>query len=175
PDLAADHPGLAGGPAGTEATRRLLLARFSAADSTAQRYLRAASVLGTRFRPSMAAAVADLPAEDAADTVEALFRADLFRGDDAEWVRVRHALIRRAIYDDIAPRARASLQDGALRTVLIAGVPVGEAAEPPTAGGLFGDAQAMEALPGAGQAALRAGAVRAARRYLDAAVGLAGD
>src|SRR5262245_38997705 len=175
PDLAADRPGLAGGPAGAEVTRRLLLARFSAADSTAQRYVRAASVLGTRFRPSVAAAVADLSAEDAAGTVEALFRADLFRGDDAEWVRFRHALIRQAIYDDLPPPARAYLHERALRALLIAGVPVGEAAEHAIAADLFGDAQAIEALTGAGRAALHDGAVRAARRYLDAAAGLAGD
>jgi DNA-binding CsgD family transcriptional regulator len=174
PNLVAGHPDLASGPAGAEATR-LLLARFSASDSTAQRYVRAASVLGTRFRPSVAAAMADLPAEHAAGTVEALFRADLFRGDDAEWVRFRHALIRQAIYDDIVPPARAYLHERAFRTLLIAGVPIGEAAEHAIAAGLSGDAQAIEALTGAGRAALRAGAVQAARRYLDAAVGLAGD
>src|SRR5215813_1411863 len=40
---------------GVETGRRLLLARFSAADAAAQRYMRAASVLGTRFRPTVAA------------------------------------------------------------------------------------------------------------------------
>jgi DNA-binding CsgD family transcriptional regulator len=158
-----------------ETTRRLLLARFSAADSTAQRYLRAASVVGTRFQPWVAAAIADLPPEQAAGTVEALFRADLFRGDDAGWVRFRHALIRQAIYDDIVPPARAYLHERALRTLLIAGAPIAEAAEHAMAAGLFGDAQAIETLTAAGRAALHAGAIQAARRYLDAAVGLAGD
>jgi len=173
PHITGSDP--AGGPAAAEATRRLLLARFSVADPAAQRYLRAACVLGTRFRPALAAAIADLPADQAAATVEALFRADLFRGDDAGWVRFRHGMIRQAIYDDLAPPARAYLHERALRTLLIAGAPIGEAAEHAIAAGLFGDAQAIETLTGAGRAALRAGAVQAARRYLDAAAGLAGD
>jgi len=178
--LALPGPGIVGpGPAadsaGAEGTRRLLLARFLAADRTAQRYVRAASVLGTRFRATIAAAIADLSAEQAAETIEALHRADLFRGDDAGWARFRHALIRQAVYDDIAPATRAYLHERALRALLAAGVPLGEAAEHAIAAGLFGDAQAIETLTGAGRLALRAGAVQAARRYLDAAAGLAGD
>jgi len=104
-----------------EATRRLLLARFSAAEPVARRYVRAASVLGTRFRPLVAAAIADLPAGQAPGAVEALFRADLLRSDDAGWARFRHGLIRQAIYDDLVPPARAYLHERALRTLLIAG------------------------------------------------------
>jgi DNA-binding CsgD family transcriptional regulator len=175
PDPCRGEHGAAPGPSGAEETRRLLLARFSAADPTARRYVRAASVLGTRFRTTVAAAIADLSAEQAADTVEALHRGDLFRGDDAGWARFRHALIRQAVYDDIAPAARAYLHERALRALLTSGVPLGEAAEHAIAAGLFGDAQAVETLTGAGRIALRAGAVQAARRYLDAAAGLAGD
>ena len=176
-ELALQNPGSApaGGPVPAEVTRRMLLARFSAADSVAQRYVRAASVLGTRFRPAVAAAIADLPAAQAADTLEDLFSADLLRGDDAGWVRFRHALVRQAIYDDLAPPARAYLHERALRALLAAGVAIGEAAEHAIAAGLPGDAQAIDALTSAGRAALHAGAVQAARRYLDAAVGLAGD
>jgi len=132
-------------------------------------------VLGTRFRAAVAAAIADLPAEQAAETIEALHRADLLRGDDVRWARFRHAMIRQAIYDDIAPTTRAYLHERALRALLAAGVPLGEAAEHAIAAGLSGDAQAIETLTGAGQLALRAGAVQAARRYLDAAAGLAGN
>ena len=176
-ELALQNPGSApaGGPVPAEVTRRMLLARFSAADSVAQRYVRAASVLGTRFRPAVAAAIADLPAAQAADTLEDLFSADLLRGDDAGWIRFRHALVRQAIYDDLAPPARAYLHERALRALLVAGVAIGEVAEHALAAGLPGDAQAIDALTSAGRAALHAGAVQAARRYLDAAVGLAGD
>ena len=156
-------------------TRRLLLARFSAADLIAQRYVRAASVLGTRFRLQVAATMADLPAEQALQTLEALFRADLLRGDDAGWVRFRHALIRQAIYDDLPAPARTYLHERALRALLASGVPASEAAEHAIAASLFGDAQAIETLTGAGRAALHEGAVQAARRYLDAAARLAGD
>jgi DNA-binding CsgD family transcriptional regulator len=156
-------------------TRRLLLARFSSADPTAQRYMRAASVLGTRFRVAVAAPIADLPAGQVPQTVEALFRADLLRGDDAGWARFRHGLIRQAIYDDLTPPARTYLHERALRTLLTTGAPAGEAAEHAIAASLFGDAQAIETLTAAGRAALHEGAVQAARRYLDAAVRLAGD
>jgi predicted ATPase len=81
-----------------------------------------------------------------------LFRADLLRGDDAGWARFRHGLIRQAIYEDIAPPARAYLHERALRALLITGVPAGEAAEHAIAAGLFGDAQAIETLTGAGRA-----------------------
>jgi DNA-binding CsgD family transcriptional regulator len=174
PELRAAEPHAAVGP-GTEATRRLLLARFSAADPVARRYVRAASVLGTRFRPSVAAAIAGLPAGQAPGAVEALFRADLLRSDDAGWVRFRHGLIRQAIYDDLVPPARAYLHERALRTLLIAGAPASEAAGHAIAADLFGDAQAIETLTTAGRGALREGAVQAGRRYLDAAARLAGD
>lgn len=178
-NLGADRPGPADGPADgpapAEAARRMLLARFAAADTNAQRYVRAASVLGTRFRPSIAAAIADLTAAQAAGTVEELFGADLLRGDDGEWARFRHALVRQAIYDDLSPPARAYLHERAFRALLHAGVAAGEAAEHAIAARLVGDAQAIETLTAAGRTALRAGAVQAARRYLDAAVRLAGD
>jgi hypothetical protein len=104
-----------------------------------------------------------------------LFGADLLRGDDAGWARFRHALVRQAIYDDLAPPARAYLHERAFRVLLTAGVAVAEAAEHAIAAGLFGDTQAIQALACAGRTALHAGAVQAARRYLEAAVGLAGD
>jgi len=173
PELRAARPRPAGPRA--EAPRRLLLARFSAADPVAQRYVRAASVLGTRFRPPVAAAMADLPGEVASGIVEALFRADLLRGDDAGWARFRHGLIRQAIYDDLAPPARAYLHERALRALLVAGAPAGEAAGHAIAAALSGDAQAIETLTRAGRSALREGAVQAGRRYLDGAARLAGD
>jgi len=178
-ELARPGPHAAGpGPAdepSAGSTRRLLLARFSAADPTAQRYVRAASVLGTRFRLPVAATIADLQAEQARDTIEALFRADLLRSDHVGWARFRHGMIRQAIYDDLTPPARTYLHERALRTLLTTGAPISEAAEHAIAAGLSGDAQAIETLTGAGRTALHEGAVQAARRYLDAAVGLAGD
>ena len=158
-----------------EASRGILLARFAAADPIAQRYVQAASVLGTRFRLSVAATIADLPAEQAPETAQALFRADLLRGDARGWARFRHGQIRQAIYDDLAPPARAYLHERAMRTLLATGAPVGEVAEHAIAASLFGDAQAIETLTAAGRAALHQGAVQAAGRYLDAAARLAGD
>ena len=175
PDRAAGGPRPADDTARAEAARRLLLARFSAVGAIAHRYVRAASVLGTRFRLSAAAAIADLPPVQAAGTVEDLYRADLLRGDDPGWVRFRHALVGQAIYDDLAPPTRAYLHERAFRYLLAAGVAASEAAEHAIAADLVGDAQAIETLTGAGRAALHSGAAQAARRYLDAAARMAGD
>jgi DNA-binding CsgD family transcriptional regulator len=175
PDRTAGGPSPADDPAGAQAARRLLLARFSAVGAIAQRYVGAASVLGTRFRLSAAAAIADLPPAQAAGTVEDLYRADLLRGDDPGWGRFRHALVRQAIYDDLAPPTRAYLHERAFRALLAAGVAAGEAAEHAIASDLLGDAQAIETLAGAGRAALHSGAVQAACHYLEAAVRMAGD
>lgn len=174
-DPPGSGPGLAGGPAQAAAARWMLLARFSAAGPDAQRYVRAASVLGTRFRPQVAAAIAGLPAGQAVGIVEDLVGADLLRGDDAGWARFRHALVRQAVYDDLAPPVRAYLHERAFRALLAAGMAPAEAAEHAIAAGLSGDAQAIETLTRSGRAALHAGAVQAARRYLAAAVELAGD
>jgi DNA-binding CsgD family transcriptional regulator len=166
---------LAGLPGQPETIRRMLLARFANIEPIGQRYLRAASALGTRFRPAVAAAVADVPLEEAAQAVQDLFAADLLRSDDRGWVRFRHALIRQAIYEDLASPARDYFHERAFRHVLGVGADVAEAAEQAMAANLFADAQAIETLSDAGRDALRAGAVQAARRYLTAAVRLAGD
>ena len=175
PDRPAGGPSPAGDTAGAQAARRLLLARFSAAGAIAQRYVGAASVLGTRFRLSAAAAIADLPPAQAPGATEDLYRADLLRSDDPGWGRFRHALVRQAIYDDLAPPTRAYLHERAFRHLLATGAAAGEAAEHAIAADLSGDAQAIETLARAGRAALHSGAVQAARRYLDAAARLAGD
>jgi len=174
PEPITAGPRPADGLTSAEVARRLLLARFAGADPAGQRYLRAASVLGTRFRLPVAAAIADLPADQANETIEPLFRAGLFGGDDPGFARFRHALIRQAIYDDLAPPTRAYLHERALRALLTAGAPRYEAAEHAIAASLAGDAQAIEIVADAGRTALHGGAVLAARRYLDAAVGLAG-
>ena len=177
-ELAAPNPHAEAADAGAapgEPARRLLLARFSAADPATQAYVRAASVLGVQFRPAIAAALAELPAERAVGIVEDLVRADLLREDDQGGLRFRHALLRQAVYDDLPAPTRAYLHQRAFRTLLTAGVAAGEAAEHAVAADLAGDRQAIATLADAGRAALHAGAVQAAGRHLRAAVRLAGD
>lgn len=170
-------PDAAAGPGrvGAAPTRRLLLARFSAMNQAAQGYLRAASVLGVRFRPPIAAAIAEMPAGQAAGIVEELVRADLVREGEAGVLRFRHALLRQAVYDDLPAPTRAYLHQRAFRLLAAAGVAAGEAAEHAVAADLPGDRQAIATLADAGRAALHAGAVQSARRHLQAAVRLAGD
>jgi AAA ATPase domain len=104
-ELAGPDTGAARGPEVGTSSRRLLLTRFSAVDPAGQGYLRAASVLGVRFRPAIATAIAELPAGRAVGVVEDLVRADLLREDDEGGLRFRHALLRQAIYDDLPRRA----------------------------------------------------------------------
>ncbi|MGB8385906.1 MAG: AAA family ATPase, partial [Dermatophilaceae bacterium] len=158
------------GPLGSLPNRRLLLARFTVADANAQGYLRAASVLGVRFRPAIAAAMAEQPSGTAAGAAEELVRADLLRDDEEGGLRFRHALLRQAIYDDLSAPTRAYLHERAFRILCSAGVAASEAAEHAVAAQLTGDAQAIAVLSDAGRAALHAGAVHAARRHLQAAV-----
>src|SRR5262249_24317306 len=89
-EQAAGESRLSGLPGQPEQIRRMLLARCSTIDPIGQRYLRAASALGIRFRPPVAAAVADVRVEEAAQAVQDLFTADLLRSDDSGWVRFRH-------------------------------------------------------------------------------------
>jgi DNA-binding CsgD family transcriptional regulator len=174
-ELAGPQEDAGAAPTGGVPTRRLLLARFAAADQAAQGYLRAASALGVRFRPAIAAAIADLTSPLAAGVVEDLVRADLLREDDEGGLRFRHALLRQAIYDDLPAPTRAYLHERAFRMLLTAGVAPAEAAEHAVAADLPGDGQAIATLADAGRAALHAGAVHAARRHLEAAVRLAGE
>src|SRR5215467_6257864 len=139
----------------------------------AQRYLRAAAVLGRRFRPEVAAEVAGLGAADAAVAQEALATAGLGRDTGEGWAEFGHELVRQAVYE-LATPVRARLHEAAFRALAARGVNPAEAAGHAVAARLAGDAEAVDVLGRAGREALHAGAVGAARRHLQAAVDLAG-
>jgi DNA-binding CsgD family transcriptional regulator len=154
-------------------SRRLLLTRFLAADEAAQRYLSAASVLGTRFRPRLAGELAGLTPVESALALDALFRAGDLEDDGPGSARFKHDLIRQAVYEELAPPVRAQLHESASR--LLAGE---EASAPEIAEHIIAarlaDPPSVAVLAQAGREALHAGAVRQARRYLQAGVSLAG-
>src|SRR6266700_4695845 len=160
-------------PAGTSWARRLLLSHLAGQEEPAQRYLRAAAVLGRRFRPEVAAQVAGLAAADAAAAQEALAAAGLGRDAGEGWAEFSHELVRQAVYELAAP-VRAQLHEAAFRVLAARGVNPAEAAGHAVAARLAGDREALDVVARAGREALHAGALGAARRHLQAAVDLAG-
>jgi DNA-binding CsgD family transcriptional regulator len=153
--------------------RRLLLARFLAADEVAQRYLCAASVLGTRFRPLLAGELAGLAPAESALALDALFRAGQLHDDGAGSARFHHDLIRQAVYEEVAAPVRAQLHQSAVRLLTAQQASAAEIAEHIIAAQVA-DPPAVAVLAQAGREALHAGAVRQARRYLESGASLAG-
>ncbi|MGB6165166.1 MAG: AAA family ATPase [Pseudonocardiaceae bacterium] len=149
--------------------------RFVGVGAAGRRYLQAASVLGIRFRAAIATEVAGLSATEAATEIDGLFRGGLLYEADDGWARFTHALIRQGVYEDIAPPVRRDLHAAAFRALVAAGAHPAEATEHAVAAHLAGDAEAVSTVGRAGRAALRLGAVRAARQHLEAGMRLAGE
>jgi pentatricopeptide repeat protein len=149
--------------------------RFVGVGAAGWRYLRAASVLGTRFRVAVATEVAELSATEAATEMDGLFRGGLLHEADDGWARFTHALIRQGVYEDIAPPVRRDLHAASFRALIGAGAYPAEAAEHAMAAHLAGDAKAVATVARAGREALRVGAVQSARHYLEAGMRLAGE
>jgi DNA-binding CsgD family transcriptional regulator len=170
--------------AGTSWSRRLLLSHLAGLNEPTLRYVRAAAVLGRRFRPEVAAQVAGLRTADAAVAQEAFAGAGLGSLPGAgraegraeewaeEWAEFSHELVRQAIYELAAP-VRGRLHEAAFRALAARGASPAEAAGHAVAARLHGDAEAVDVVALAGREALAAGAVAAARRHLQAAVDLA--
>src|SRR5215472_518394 len=92
--------------------RRLLLSHLAGLSEPTRGYLRAAAVLGRRFRPEVAAQVAGLTAADSAAAQEAFAASGLGRDEAGGWAEFGHELIRQAIYELAAP-VRARLHESA--------------------------------------------------------------
>ncbi|MBO0713952.1 MAG: hypothetical protein J2P59_04280, partial [Acidimicrobiales bacterium] len=153
---------------------RLLVSPFAGVGEEARRYLRAASVLGSRFRPEVAAEVAGLGVSQAAMVQEALSEAGLLADGGDGLSRFGHDLVRHAIHEETAPM-RARLHEAAFRALLARHASPGEVAEHAAAARLVGDRDALAALARAGHDALRGGAPGTARRHLQAAIELGRD
>lgn len=160
-------------PSGTSWARRLLLSHLAGLGEPALSYLRAAAVLGRRFRPEVAVHVAGLTAGDAAAAQEAFAEAGLGGPAGEGWAEFSHELIRQAIYDLAAP-VRSQLHEAAFRVLAARGAGAAEATVHAVAARLAGDPEAVDVVARAGREALGAGAVGAALRHLQAAVDLAG-
>ena len=137
-------------------------------------YLRAASVLGRRFRTQIAADISGFTPRQTAEELQRLAVAGVLSDAGVGWAEFRHALVRDAIYELAAPGA-SSLHEAAFRATVARNLNPAEAAEHALTAELAGDPQAIEALTMAGRHALAAGAVETARRYLEAGADFAGD
>ena len=150
----------------------LLLARFAGLPAAGLRCAQAASVLGTRFVPEVAAQVAGLDGDQIDAALEPLVRSGLIEGGPGPEAGFSHPLFRQALYDDLGAVMRARLHARAFAVFAARGLD-GSAAEHAIQANLAGDAEAVAVLERAGRAARRAGAVDAAVARLDAAVDLA--
>jgi DNA-binding CsgD family transcriptional regulator len=162
-----------GGQATGSWANRLLLSRFTGVGPTGETYLRAASVLGSRFRPEVAAEIAGLGPTEAARALGALVGAGLVVEAGDGWVMFSHHLVRLAVYDQVAPQ-QAHLHEAAFRVLLSRKGPAAQVAEHAIAARLVEPA-AFEVLARAGREALGQGAPGTAIRHLRALVELSGD
>jgi DNA-binding CsgD family transcriptional regulator len=164
---------LLNGPANTLA-ERVFLPRFAGVGGPALRWARAASVLGSRFRPDAVRRLSGQSAGEASEAAEALCAAGLLRGLAGGTAEFVHPLFRQALYDDMALPTRQGLHASALMALLEEGAAPAEAAPHALGAQLKGDPKAIAVLASAGRQALAAGAAATAREHFQAAISLAG-
>jgi ATP/maltotriose-dependent transcriptional regulator MalT len=152
----------------------IALARFVGLPPGALRLAQAASVLGTRFRPSLATAVADLGEQQAEMALVALCRSGLVRQDTETTATFVYPLLCQSLYHEMAAPLRARLHARAFSALTMRGLEV-ESVEHALRADLTGDPAAIMVLERAGRAALATGALAPAIENLQAAVRLAGD
>jgi DNA-binding CsgD family transcriptional regulator len=159
---------------GSDLGENLLLSRFAGLDRSSMEYARCASVLGTRFRPDLAAEVAGLEGREIDRALEGLLRSGLVIETDGGLVRFAHPLFAQAMYDDLPAPVRRSLHGRFFEILSERGLDQ-EAAENALRADLVGNEDAALVLERAGRAALTAGAVAVAVRHLEAAVSFRGN
>jgi DNA-binding CsgD family transcriptional regulator len=154
--------------------RLVLLSRFAGMTASELRFAQAASVFGSRFRPSLAATVAGLAPVDADRALEALAETGLLTSLPGGFARFLHPLVSQVLYDEIPELLRARYHSLAFAVLAKYGSDDGEAAEHALQADIVDDPQAVTILYRAGHAALGAGAVLRARQLLQRAADLAG-
>ncbi|WP_327658881.1 MULTISPECIES: ATP-binding protein [unclassified Streptomyces] len=141
-----------------------LVARIERLGTSTVRYAWACAVLGTEISPELAANVAGLGPEEAADATDRLRAARVLKGvDSLEFV---HPLIATAVSRAIPGGIRVALHGQAAWTVLDAGLGPIAAARHLLETHPEGDAWVVRQLRAAAAETVRAGAPDAARRYL---------
>ncbi|MGQ4375469.1 AAA family ATPase [Streptomyces sp. SAS_267] len=141
-----------------------LIARLERLGTATVRFAWACAVLGTEIHPTLAAAVAGLGSEEAADAADALRTARILTGaDPLEFV---HPLIATAVYRDIPGSVRVALHGQAAWCVIDEGLGPAAAARHLMETHPDGDTWIVQQLRAAARATQRAGAPDTARRYL---------
>jgi DNA-binding CsgD family transcriptional regulator len=157
----------------TPGWEKIALTRFAGVPKVAIRCAQAASVLGTQFRPKMAATVAQLDDRESDIALDALCRSGLLRSE-TEMAEFVHPLFRQALYDDLAGPVRTSLHARAFTALTARGLHR-EAIDHASRADLTGDDVAIRSMTHAGIAALRSGAPVLATRHLQGAAHAAGS
>jgi DNA-binding CsgD family transcriptional regulator len=152
----------------------ILLARFAGLPPEALAVARAASVLGTRFRPALATEVAGLEERQAEAALSALCRSGLVRAETDTTAAFAHPLFGQSLYHDLAAPVRVRQHARAFSVLCAHGLEA-EAVEHAIRADLLGDPAAITVIERAGRAALATGALGTAVEHLRAAVRLAGD
>jgi DNA-binding CsgD family transcriptional regulator len=141
-----------------------LVARLERLGTSTVRFAWACAVLGTEIHPLLAAAVAGLGQEEAADAADALRGARILTG--AETLEFVHPLIATAVYRAIQPGVRVALHGQAAWCVVNDGQGPSAAARHLLETHPDGDSWVVQQLRAAAEETLRAGAPDAARSYL---------
>ncbi len=140
-----------------EVADRVLLARFGGLPETGMRWLRAASVLGAKFLPEVAGAVAGLDEAAQAAAMEAALYAGVITADRDGRCEFRHPLFQDAVYHDLPAPVRVLLHGRVMRELVDRGVEA-EAAVHAIHAHRAGDRMSIDLLTRTGAAALAAGA-----------------
>jgi DNA-binding CsgD family transcriptional regulator len=154
-------------------TDTLLLSRFAGLSVAALRCARAASVLGVRFSPDVAAEVAGLTDVESDAAIDSIGRSGLIEEVAPGRMRFAHPLFAQALYDDLPSAVRARLHARSFEVLARRGSDA-EAAEHALRAGRR-DPDVVATLARAGRTALGVGALATAASQLTAAVELAGD
>jgi len=152
----------------------IVLTRFAGLPPDALRVAQAASVLGTRFRPSLAVKVAGLDQRRVERVLSALCRSGLVRAETEMTAGFVHPLFGQSLYHDLAAPVRAEMHARAFTALCEHGLQA-EAVEHAIRADLVGDPVAIAVLERAGREAMATGAVGTAVKHFRAAARLAGD
>jgi ATP/maltotriose-dependent transcriptional regulator MalT len=120
----------------------IVLTRFAGLPPEALRVARAASVLGTRFRPALATEVAGLDERQAEAALSALCRSGLVRAETETTAAFVHPLFGQSLYHDLAAPVRVRQHARAFSVLCAHGLEA-EAAEHAIRADLLGDPAAI--------------------------------
>jgi DNA-binding CsgD family transcriptional regulator len=153
---------------GPATVRRAVVLRLARLPASAGTLAQATAVLGSRAQLRDAAALAGLDEQAASTAVDALVGAEILKGKLP--LAFVHPIVRAAVYDDMAPAARALAHARAARMLAADGADPAQIAAHLLACEPADDAWVVEQLRIAASTAVAGGAAQAARAYLERAL-----